>query len=250
MIKSLKKSRLDAKLKDKKIVCTIPAYRTDIFGKIDLVEEVALGYGIQNLKPTIPKSSSVGERNKITKKLEVASSVMIGLSCLEVINFELVGKEILYEKTFRDSSKMISVVDSKSQQHVILRDALLPGLIDVLSRNIHESYPQTIFEIGTVYEKECPIKESIHLACSSAHKDVNFSQIKSLLQSFLKTGFDLTFKTFSENEFMFVDGRTASITINEKKFGTLGEIDPKVLDNFKLRTPVAGFELKLSELLF
>jgi phenylalanyl-tRNA synthetase beta chain len=250
IIKSLRKSRLDAKMRGKKIVCTIPRYRTDIFGVMDLVEEVALGYGIQNLKPTMPESVSAGERNDVTKTLETVRSLMIGLGYLEVMNFELTSKEILYEKTHRESSKIISVADSKSQEHIILRNMLLPGMIEVLSRNIHESYPQKIFEIGTVFEKDSPIKEEIHLACLSAHKDVNFTEVKSVLQSLLKTSFNLSCNTVAQKEPMFVDGRTGGIMINGKKFGSLGEIDAKVADNFKLRTPISGFEIKLTDLLF
>lgn len=249
IVKSLKKSRLDAKLRGKKIVCTIPRYRTDIFGVMDLVEEVALGYGIQNLAPTMPESVSAGERNHTTKTLETVRSLMIGLGYLEVMNFELTSKEILYDKTGRESSKIISVADSKSQEHIILRDMLLPGMMEVLSRNIHESYPQKIFEIGTVFEKDSSIKEGIHLACLSAHKDVNFTEVKSVLQSLLKTGFNLSCNTVPQKEPMFVDGRTGSIVVNGKKLGSLGEMDTKVADNFKLRTPVAGFEIKLTDLL-
>jgi phenylalanyl-tRNA synthetase beta chain len=250
MIKSLKKSRLDARMKGKKIVCTIPRYRTDIFGVMDLVEEVALGYGIQNLVPTIPESVSAGERNGITKSLETIRSLMVGLGYTEVMNFELTGKEILYEKTNLDSSKIISVADSKSQEHIILRDVLLPGMMEVLSRNIHESYPQKIFEIGTVFEKDSPIKEVVHLACLDAHKDANFTEVKSVLQSLLKTGFNLTCETIPQKEPMFVDGRTGSIAISGKKLGTIGEVDPTIADNFKLRTPVSGFEMKLTDLFF
>ena len=250
IVKSLKKSRLDAKMRGKKIVCTIPRYRTDIFGVMDLVEEVALGYGIQNLAPSIPDSISAGERSTVTKTLEIVRQIMIGLGYLEVMNFELTGKEILYDKTDRNASKIISVTDSKSQEHVILRDMLLPGMLEVLSRNIHEIYPQKIFEIGTVFEKDSPIVESIHLACLDAHKDVNYTEVKSILQSLLKTGFNLSCSTISQKEKMYVDGRTANIVINGKKLGSLGEIDAKVLDNFKLRTPVAGFEIKLSGLVF
>jgi phenylalanyl-tRNA synthetase beta chain len=248
IVKSLRKSRLDAKLRGKKIVCTIPRYRTDIFGVMDLVEEVALGYGIQNLVPTMPGSVSAGERNEITKTLEALRQTMIGLGYLEVMNFELTGKEILYDKTGRESSKIISVADSKSQEHIILRDMLLPGMLEVLSRNIHESYPQKIFEIGTVFEKDSPIVESIHLACLSAHKDVNYTEVKSVLQSLLKTGLDLTCNTVPEKEKMYIDGRNAGIMIYGKKFGSLGEIDGKILENFKLRTSVAGFEINLSDL--
>ena len=54
IISCLKKSRLRriTILKELRCICTIPAYRFDIFGPMDLVEEVALGYGIQNLEPT------------------------------------------------------------------------------------------------------------------------------------------------------------------------------------------------------
>ena len=158
-------------------------------------------------------------------------------------------EESLYEKTVRDSSKIISVADSKSQEHIILRDMLIPGMMEVLSRNIHESYPQKIFEIGTVFEKDSQIKEVIHLACLSAHRDVNFTEVKSVLQSLLKTSFDLSCDTVAQKEPMFVDGRTGSIMVSGKRLGTIGEIDPKVSDNFKLRTPIAGFEMKLTGLI-
>src|SRR5690349_9213941 len=182
MVFALRKSRLDAQGRGKKIVCTIPRYRTDIFGPMDLVEEVALGYGIENLEPTIPESISVGQKNKITITLDSINSVMTGLGYSEVMNLGLSSQRVLYDYTKRDASKIISVSDSKSQEHTILRDAILPGLIDTLSRNIHESYPQMLFETGTVFLKNNDeIKEEIHLACVSAHNDVNFTEIKSVL---------------------------------------------------------------------
>ena len=101
-----------------------------------------------------------------------------------------------------------------------------------------------------MFEKDSPIKEGIHLACLSAHKDVNFTEVKSVLQSLLKTGFNLSCNTVAQKEPMFVDGRTGGIMIDGKKLGSLGEIDTKVADKFKLRTPVAGFEMNLTDLLF
>ena len=250
MIKSLRKSRLDAKIKGKKILCTIPRYRTDIFGPIDVVEEIALGHGIQNLEPTIPESTSTGQKNSLTVLLNAARSTMIGLGYSEVLNFELVGKHTQYDLTNRNVSSMISVINSKSQEHHILRDTLLPGLIDILSRNIHEPYPQKIFEIGTVFYKDHPIKETIHLSCISAYSDASFTEIKSILQSLLKTGFNLDCKTTADTNSMFADGRTASVLIDNDKIGLVGEIAPLVIDNFKLRTPVAGFEITLTGLIF
>ncbi|MGB6786221.1 MAG: phenylalanine--tRNA ligase subunit beta [Nitrosotalea sp.] len=246
MVKSLRKSRLDATVKGKQILCLVPRYRTDIFGPIDLVEEVALGYGIQNLVPTIPQAKSAGQKNKVTVSLEAARSTMIGLGYSEVMNFGLAGKHTLYDLAKRDSSGMMSVSDSKSQEHQILRDALLPGLVDVLSRNIHETYPQKIFEIGTAFYRDDPVGEEIRLACASAHNDVSYTEIKSILQSFLKSGFDVTPTTKISSDPLFVPGRTADILVDGKKVGIVGELAPEVLDNFKLRIPVAGFEINLT----
>src|SRR5207245_6385465 len=90
MVSALRKSRLDAQSKGQKIICTIPRYRTDIFGPMDLVEEVALGYGIENLEPTIPRSISVGQQAKITTTMDAINSVMIGDGFYEVMIFGFV----------------------------------------------------------------------------------------------------------------------------------------------------------------
>jgi phenylalanyl-tRNA synthetase beta chain len=250
MISALRKSRLDAKAKGKKIICTIPRYRTDIFGEMDLVEEIVLGYGINNLEPKIPESASVGQKNKITITLNSTSSVMIGLGYSEVMNLGLVSQRALYDYTKRDTSKIIYVNDSKSQEHTILRDIILPGLIEILSRNIHEPYPQKLFETGVVFLRNNDvINEEIHLACVSAHNDVSFTEIKSVLQSFLKTTFGLGCRTVTSLNSMFVEGRSADIFVNNDKIGEIGEFSPEIIDNFKLRIPIAGFEIKLTGLI-
>ncbi len=250
IVKSLRKNRLDAKIKGKQILCVIPRYRTDIFSQIDLVEEVALGYGIENLSPTMPQAGSAGQKNHVTIALEAAKSTMVGLGYLEVMNFGLVGKQTQYNLTKRDSSDIIYVADSKSQEHQILRDALLPELVYTLSKNIHEPYPQKIFEIGTVFHKGNPIDEEIHLACISAHNETSYTEIKSVLQSFLKSGFGVTCTTKISQDPLFVEGRTADILVNDKKVGMIGELSPDVLGNFKMRVPAAGFEIKLTWLIF
>ncbi|MDE1762961.1 MAG: phenylalanine--tRNA ligase subunit beta [Thaumarchaeota archaeon] len=250
MVKSLKKNRLDAKIKGRQIQCLIPRYRTDIFGPIDLVEEVALGYGIENLDYTIPEAKSAGQKNKTTIALEAVRDTMVGLGYLEVMNFGLVGKQTQYDMTKRDPSGMISVADSKSQEHQILRDMILPGLVDTLSRNIHELYPQKIFETGIVFHRENPINEEVHLACTSAHNDVSYTEIKSVLQSLLKSGFDISCTTKNSQSPLFIEGRTADILVDGKKIGMIGELSPQVLDNFKMRVPAAGFEIRLTGLIF
>nr|AIE93457.1 phenylalanyl-tRNA synthetase subunit beta (FARSB, pheT) [uncultured marine thaumarchaeote AD1000_36_B08]AIF23069.1 phenylalanyl-tRNA synthetase subunit beta (FARSB, pheT) [uncultured marine thaumarchaeote SAT1000_12_G09] len=121
---------------------------------MDIVEEIALGYGIENITPKLSPSQTLGEKSLMTKKLELISKTVVGFGFTEVLNSSLTSKKILFDFTNRDSSQIISVMDSKSQEHTILRDSILPGLVENLSKNIHESYPQRIFETGTVFLKQ------------------------------------------------------------------------------------------------
>ena len=246
IIASLKKSRLNAISKGKNIVCTIPAYRFDIFGPMDLVEEVALGYGIQNFEPTMSPSQTIGHTNPISLQLKSLNQIIIGLGFLEALNSSLSSKRVLYDMTNRDSKKIISVLDSKSQEHTILRDSILPGLIENLSRNIHESYPQKMFETGSVFNLHDPISEKINLAVISAHKDANFTEIKSVLQTALKIGFGIQIQAKTTINSSFEDGHCANIIFNGNVIGIIGEIDSKIIENYKIRVPVVGFEISLS----
>lgn len=247
IISSLKKSRLDATTKGKDVVCTIPSYRFDIFGPMDLVEEVALGYGIQNLEPTLSPSQTLGQTNPISVQVKSLSQVMIGLGYLEALNSSLTSKRVLYEMNNREPKAIISVRDSKSQEHTILRDSLLPGLVENLSRNIHESYPQKLFETGSVFTLENLLSETINFAGISAHQESNFTELKSVLQSALKTGFDIKIKTKTASHSSFEEGRCASVITDGNSIGVIGEIHPKIIEKYKVRVPVVGFEISLSE---
>ena len=250
IISSLKKSRLDAVSKRKNIVCTVPAYRFDIFGPMDLVEEVALGYGIQNLEPVLSPSQTIGQTNPISDKIKSLSLTMVGLGYLEALNSSLTSKRILYEMTNRESKKIISVLDSKSQEHTILRDSILPGLVENISRNIHAAYPQKLFETGTVFSDGNPIDEKISFAGISAHQDANFTEIKSILQSALHTALNLEIETKTLADPIFENGRSAAVLVNGKKVGIIGEINSQTIENYKIRVPAVGFEVHLSGIAF
>jgi len=254
MITSLKKCRLDATQNGKKIQCVIPRYRFDIFGSMDIVEEIALGYGIQNLEPKLSTSETLGEKSVITKKLELISKTVVGLGFTEVLNSTLTSENsFVLTNRAQMGSLSLSVLDSKSQEHTILRDLILPGLIENISKNIHESYPQKIFETGIVFRT--PTKyESQHLGAVMAYKESNFSEMKAILQSILKTGLKLDMTTEFPNENsnteygtrIFSKGRFAKVLVQDIIVGYVGEINSDVLDNFKIRTPVVGFDIDLS----
>ncbi len=246
----LQRSRLGASGKGTMIVCKIPRYRLDIMHEVDLVEDVAVGYGVNRISATFPRSSSVGAKNSLLKILDDAREVLVGLGMLEVMNFNLVSKEVQYGMMGRVGVNVLAVEQTKSIEHEVLRDSLIPSLMLTLSRNIHEPYPQRIFEIGkTFFAGRSDVQEYWTVAVALAYKDTNFTEAKSYLQALLKTLLDLEPETRMTSNVMLVDGKAAEIIVKKKNIGIIGEVNQQVIDNFKLRVPVSVLEINLSRIL-
>ena len=245
IVLSLKKSRLDAYAADTDIItCIVPRYRTDILHAIDIVEEVAIGYGVYNLKPTMSSWNSVGQKNSLSIYFDIVRRTLSGLNMLEVVNFSLVNKISQYDLMGLKTPDNVLLVDAtKSKDHEVLRESMIPSLLQSLSHNVHWQYPQKLFEIGKIFHRDNTIKECWSLAAVIAHNNADFTEIKSIMQTFLKVAFD------NANSF-FIEGRSARVIWDKKSnIGIIGEITPLAIENFKIRVPVSAFELNLSQLL-
>jgi phenylalanyl-tRNA synthetase beta chain len=62
----------------------------------------------------------------------------------------------------------------------------------------------------------------------------------------LNLGFNFSLKTNSSPSFL--DGRAATILVRENEVGTIGEVHPQVIENWKLEHPVTAMELDLTKL--
>lgn len=249
IVECLKKSRLDARPNKTRISCTIPRYRIDITNPVDMVEEVAVGYGIYNLEPTILPSTTAGQRSKMSDYFEAIRQTLTGLGMTESFNFSLTSRQVQYDMSNRPSDGEISVDGSKSAEHEVLRSSLVPSLLQSLSRNVHEEYPQKIFEIGKVFFKQTDrIDEKWFLAAIITHDQAGFTEIKSSMQALFGSAFGLPVSTKASADPLFIKGRCAEI-IKDGQVGIVGEVSPAILQNFKLRMPAAAFEVDLTALL-
>lgn len=250
LIDCLRKSRLDAtSIDSSSIDCVIPGYRIDIFGTIDVVEEVAIGYGIYNMEPSLPESRLYGKKSKQNYFFDKIRQAMIGMGLIENINFILTNKDIHFKKMNLDNPNFFTINNSKSDEHDILRQSLLPSLLFSLSKNIHEEYPQKLFEIGPIFKREKVTFEKWSLCCVDAFNGVTFSEIRAILQALMEVCFNAKFETKQSENSSFVKGRCADIINDGGVIGQIGEISPLLIDSFKIKMPVAAFELDLTELL-
>jgi phenylalanyl-tRNA synthetase beta chain len=252
MIEYLQNMGFDAVEVGKTLQVVIPCYRTDIMHAIDLVEDIAIAYGYDRFKPEIPNISTIGEENSLEAFSNRLKSFLIGYGLQEVITFMLTNKENLYKKMLMEEKDVIETANPKTEEYSIVRNWLLPSLMEVLWRNRHREYPQNIFEVGDVIElsssSETGSKTMRRLGIVLCHSKANFSEIKSMVESILSNLGIKDYKIEESTLPCFIPGRAAKIVINEKNLGRFGEIHPEVISNWELEMPAVACEICVNSL--
>ncbi len=226
----------------------IPAWRTDILHEVDLIEDVAIAYGYENFVPEIPEIATIGQEDTkeiIKRKL---SDIFTGLDMLEVSNYHLTIKKDQFTKMGvqeKQEKNFVELEESKTN-YTILRKDIVHYLLKVFSENIDSEYPQAIFETGKVFVLENEILEKENLAAAIAPG--NFTQAKQVLEYlFRMIDIKISLKEPKECPLHFIEGRVAEIILKNKSIGFIGEVHPKILKNWKIKMPVALFEINLEE---
>ncbi|MEK6918074.1 MAG: phenylalanine--tRNA ligase subunit beta [Nanoarchaeota archaeon] len=230
-------------------VVEIPAWRVDILNEVDLIEEVAIAYGYENFEPILPEISTIGEEDQKEVTKRKISEIMQGLGILEVSNYHLTTKkDQLMKADFseKQEKELIELKDSKTEYNILRKD-LSHYLLKNLSENVDVEYPQKIFEIGKVFENKNEIIEKTNLAL--AISPGNFTEAKQILEYiFRMLDLKIECKEPSAIPSHFVEGRVAEIKLDNHPIGYLGEVHPKILDNWKIRMPVAMFEIDIERI--
>jgi phenylalanyl-tRNA synthetase beta chain len=239
------------KLRKTKITVQVPCYRIDVMHPIDLVEDVAIAYEYNNIKPLWRKLPTRGGEKPEQSLFNVARELMVGLGFQEVLTFTLTDPENLFKKMNCRKERIVEIANPKVQTLTCLRNWLLPSLMEFLSNNLHVEYPQKIFELGTVTlldeRNETKTKDEEKLAAVIVHANASFSEIKSALDAFFMN-FGLEWQIKEAKHQSFIDGRVGAAIVNGRNVGIVGEVHPKVLEAWKLENPVVAFELNLSKI--
>ncbi|MDI6690542.1 MAG: phenylalanine--tRNA ligase subunit beta [Candidatus Bathyarchaeota archaeon] len=240
------------KLESHKVSVQIPCYRIDVMHPIDLVEDIAIAYGYNRIKPLWRKLPTTGGANPKQGLLNIARELMIGLGFQEVLTYTMTNPENLFTKMNCKKTRIVEVANPKVQTFTCLRNWLLPSLMEFLSNNLHVEYPQKIFELGMVTlldeKRETKTRDEERLAAVISHANSSFSEIKSALDAFL-TNFGFEWQTRETKHPSFINGRVGAIIVNGKNIGVLGEIHPKVLEAWKLENPIAAFEINMKTII-
>jgi phenylalanyl-tRNA synthetase beta chain len=235
-----------AKKDDQTLMVSIPSWRADIIHEIDLIEDVAVGYGYDNIDYEIPSSFSFGQPLNHKETAQNVRMVLIGLGFNEVTTFTLSNERDEFEKLGLEETDHVKIQNPIGEDYTCLRVGLLPSLLHMLADNKHHSLPQQIFELGIVSNEE--YKNQYHLGGLKSSAHANFTECKSIVEAIFR---DLSIK-YDIQEYdhpAFINGRCAQVTSDEKFLGFFGELHPRTITNFSLEHPVIAFEFEANTML-
>ncbi len=220
----------------------IASYRADILNIDDIIEDIAIGYGYDNIQPDFPKSSTVGKAHEISLARTAMREIMVGLGYSEVMPFTLTSEKVHFEWMCRDKTDdFTNVLHPISEDQNMLRTTILPNLMEILSLNQHRELPQRIFEVGEVVVNNSNRR---HLAAVSIHPQANFTEVRELVDAVMRERM-VEYEVVESQDAAFLEGRRADILVDGEKIGVMGEFYPEVVTNFGLGQPVVGFEIDI-----
>lgn len=180
-------SAIPSKTNDDLLDVAIPVTRADVFHQADIMEDVAVAYGFNNLPRHFPStSSSVAAALPINKlgdivRLESAmagwSEVMPLILCSHDENYAWLNKS--------DDGRAVRLQNPKTAEYQIVRTSLIPGLLKTIRENRKHAVPMRIFEVSDVGFKDASLerrsRNERHFAACFYGKTSGFEQVHGLL---------------------------------------------------------------------
>ena len=240
------------------IEVTPPSYRFDIEIPEDLIEEVARIYGYSKLPETMPKYAATKIDISETKQsYDNLSSRLVDRGYHEAINYSFIDPK--FDEFFFEE-KGIAIKNPISQDLSVMRQSLIPGLINTFKANISRQQNRVrIFEKGACFKLENSQRIQFDRIAGLAYgellnpnwlntKKIDFFDVKADIEGLCADIANLNFEVCDDLNWLH-PGQSAYVIANVKKIGVIGVIHPSVLKAFqiKAKAPIV-FELDLDVL--
>lgn len=272
---------------EKNLIVQVPITRSDIMHECDLVEDLAIAYGYNNLDAVIPQTKgNAGEQpNKHLADLMRISMANAGWT--EAYNWALISRKENFDQLRRQPQKVedlgktaskpneyvaevvpVALGNAKTKEFEIVRTTLLGGVLKCLANNKHLPMPIKIFEVGDIVQQEPEMEvgaRNIRRVCAiHAGQTSEFSKLHGLLDQLMYQlkcepahqaaagSKKRPFKLVASDDPAFFPGRQARIIVEDIPIGIIGEIHPEVLGSkkgFDVNMACAAFEFNLEPFL-
>ncbi len=236
----------DIQVEEEHVTATMPPYRRDGIHPRDMMEDIVIAIGLNNIEPLLPSEYSVGSVAPVETLAQAVKTLLVGAGCEEIMRPILTSAEKIsgYSKT---PIPPIAISNPMTAEYGVVANTLLPALLEVEASSGHAAFPHKIFTVGEVLNRGEGGVCTTNVNLSVSVGDADFGAVHSILGIICHLR-RLKLEMKAEDDPRFIPGRSASIIINGKPVGILGEFHPTVLEAWGIVVPTAGFELPLESL--
>ena len=232
----------------------IPTHRLDVEREIDLIEEVGRIYGYGKVVSTLPPFGSAPKAAPHAAEERAARETLRGLGYDETIGLSLAGD---VESRRFSSEEPILVRNPFSEVYNSLRTSAVPTMLKAIERNVHRNQSDVkLVEFGRLYRRgDAGYEEPalIALALTGAQrpagvfeiaKPVDFYDLKADLGALLAR-FDIEQLEYDDRDLptYYLEGSAARVRTEHGVLAMLGQVDPSVCAERKIRQPVFVAEI-------
>ncbi len=253
---------------------TAPDHRLDVDGTDDLIEEIARMYGYENIPVSRMNDELPPQRTNLDLDQEEAvRDILIDAGLQEVVAYRFTTPEREALLTLPGAPRpafparaYVRIENPISAERTVMRQALLPNLLDLVAANLRYQPRVALFELGPVFwlrgandallpretATELPEDKDIQLPLErrrlgivltgprehvswhgSDTAPMGFFDLKGIVEALLE-GLHLSATFAPADDPLFHPGRAAALKFDAQAIGVFGELHPVVREKFDL----------------
>jgi len=235
-----------------------PSFRFDLSIEADLVEEVARLYGYDNIPAKAPRAELTMLPSCETQHSVVQIQKMLASrDYQEIVSYAFLDEQM--DRELCGNDKPVRLQNPIASNMAVMRSSLIAGLVEGLRYNLNGNQQRVrSFEVGACFVKTGDAYLQTQKVSAIAYGDqlseqwgatskiVDFYDVKADIESLFN---NLDVRFVSAVHPALHPGRSATICIDEKIMGWVGELHPQWQQQYEMPHSAVWFEIELDALL-
>uniref|UniRef100_A0A061S4X6 phenylalanine--tRNA ligase n=1 Tax=Tetraselmis sp. GSL018 TaxID=582737 RepID=A0A061S4X6_9CHLO len=245
----------------KAVAVKVPPTRSDVLHACDVMEDVAIAYGFNNIGKRVPPTVTEGRELPLNQLSDLLRLDVAAAGFTEVENFDHMRKA-------DDGGEAVCIGNPATAEFEVCRTSLLPGILKTLAANKDAPLPIKLFELSDAIVLTDALDvgaQNVRRLCAAyCGKDSGFEVIHGLLNRVMEVlgiglkgenekseaKYGLSYEWKSSDTPTFFPGRQAKIFVGDIEVGVFGIVHPEVLSAYELGYPVSALELDIEPFCF
>ena len=243
---------------NKTINVWVPAFRSDILHACDIMEDVAIAFGFNNVERTLPGCFCVGAALPLNKLSDLIRREISLVGFTEVLTLTLCSKEENYDWLLRsDPGNEAAVLENpKTFEYQQVHTMLIPEMLKTISSNKAMPLPLKIFQVADVVlldpSNDIGARNERRLSVAfSNNSGSGLEIIHGVLDRVMAMMSvpALDYKCVPSNLPYYFPGRQAQVVLRGNVIGAFGIVHPQVLKHFEVPNVTSILEINVEPFL-